>query len=312
MHDPTAAAATAPTHRAQQADPIERGGLAVVIAAAVVLSFSALQGLGRYAGFGDWQLPLIDWGFPLSLLLPLCIDAYGAVAARIATNRAYSDETRQHAMIHSGIAIAVGVIGNAAYHLIESHVIKLDGSVLVTLVIVVSIVPPVALGALVHLISECGRDRQESEQVHSPAAVPAPAPDRVRELGDVPDQAHGQIHVPAAPPAAAAPAAPQPRSAEQQLLYELDLPLDQAGPYPARHAQTPPAPAPGPAPETDQVRLPEPPPELRPLALKAVETFAPDGRLETVPPLRVIKSTLKVGQPKAERVQEYLAEVAAG
>jgi hypothetical protein len=307
MHDPTGAAAATPTHRAQQADPIERGGLAVVIAAAVVLSFSALQGLGRFAGFGDWNLPLIDWDFPLSLLLPLCIDAYGAVAARIATNRAYSDETRKHAMIHSGIAIAVGVIGNAAYHLIESHVIKLDGSVLVTLVIVVSIVPPVALGALVHLISECGRDRQEATQVHAAADVPRPVPAEVR---DVPDQVRELDDVPAAllPAPGRPPAEPDP--AEQHLLEHLGLPAGEPAPYPARHAETPAPPEAG-APVPEQVRLPEPPPELAPLALRAVETWAPDGRLDRLPPLREVKAELGVGQPKATQVRAYLSELVA-
>ncbi|MCP2363089.1 hypothetical protein HD597_010109 [Nonomuraea thailandensis] len=310
-----AAAGAAPLRRAHRPDWVERGGLAVVVTAAVVLSFSALQGLGQFAGFGDWTLPLVDVDFPLALLLPLCIDAYGAVAARIATNRAYSETTRKHAMIHSGIAIGVGVLGNAAYHLIEAHVIELGGGVLVALVIVVSVVPPVALGALVHLMSECGRDRQEAEQVPAAAAVPAPAPAQVRDVpaevrepGDVPA---GTPAPPSAPPLAS-PAAPA--SAEQGLLGQPGQPglpgLPAAGPgqY-ARHAHTLPAAEAGPAPVPAQVHLPEPPPELAPLAQRAIETWAPGGRLHKLPPLREVKGVLGVGQPKAERVRAYLSEL---
>lgn len=304
MAQPMSSAAATPTRRA---DPIERIGLGVVVTAAVVLSFSALAGLGRLVGFGDLQLPF-GWTFPTALLVPLCIDAYGAVAGRIATNPTYSATTRRHAMIHSGVAIAVGVVGNAFYHLIESDVIAL-GDVLVTLVIVVSVVPPVALGALVHLISECGRDRQEAAQVHAAGAVPAPAPSRVR---DVPGQVREPDDVPAAPlPAPGWPPA-EPDPAEQHLLEHLGLPGDEPGPYPARHAQTPPAPAADPAPMLDQVHLPDVDPKLRPVVLQAVETFAPDGRLERVPPLRDIKTALRVGQGKAAQVQEVLNLVAAG
>jgi hypothetical protein len=301
MENPIAAGA-APT----RPDPIELGGLAVVITAAVALSFSALQGLGVLAGFGSWHLPLVGVDFPLALLLPLCIDAYGAVAARIATNRGYSDDTRRHAMIHSGIAIAAGVLGNAAYHLIESHVIALD-DVIVGLVIVVSVVPPIALGALVHLISECGRDRQAAEQVRAAAAAPAPVPAGVR---DAPAQVREPVDVPAAPPAVPAQPLAEADPVQQQLLAALGLPADEPGPYPARHAQTPPAAEAVQSPVPEQVRLPAPPPELAPLAQRAVETWAPGGRLHRLPPLREVKAQLGVGQPKAERVRAYLSELA--
>ncbi|WP_214327828.1 DUF2637 domain-containing protein [Nonomuraea sediminis] len=289
MSDSTSAAAAAPTRRTVGADPIERGGLAVVVAAAVVLSFSALQGLGEQAGFGAWRLPLLGWDLRLSLLLPLCIDAYGAVAARIATNRAYSAETRRHAFVHSAIAIGAGVIGNAAYHLIEGHVLNLD-DVIVGLVLVVSVVPPVALGALVHLMSECARDRQAAEEVREPDDVPG----QVREPDDVPVAAGDKVHA-----ATDAPAEHEPASSDQ--------PAAPADYQPQHAAQISPAPKSHPEPTGVELHVPAP----SPLHLRAVQTFAPGGRLEKVPPLREIKSALGVGQPKASEVQRYLELIAS-
>lgn len=304
MTEPMSTAAAAPTHRAHRADPIEIGGLAVVTTAAVVLSFSALAGLGVLVGFGT--VPLFGWDAPLSLLVPLCIDAYGATASRIAVNRAYSAETRRQAMIHGMIAIGVGIAGNACYHLIEGGVWDLGGAMWV-LVIAVSIVPPVALGALVHLMSLCARDRRAAEEAHEPAAVPAAAPAQVREPDGVPARVREPVDVLAAAGGRPAP----PRAVEQQAFYDLGLPQDEPSPYPVPPAPTPPVPEPPPAPEPELVRAPALPADADPLHLRAVETFAPDGELDRIPPLRTIKTTLNVGQPKATEVQRVLTALVA-
>ncbi|MFF0867609.1 hypothetical protein ACFYUV_38010 [Nonomuraea sp. NPDC003560] len=338
MANPTSAAAAAPTRRAQRPDRIEVGGLAVVTTAAVVLSFSALAGLGLLVGFGDIALPF-GWHFPTSLLVPLCIDAYGATAARIAVNRHYSAETRQQAKIHGIIAISVGILGNAAYHLIEADVIDL-GDARVGLVIAVSVIPPVALGALVHLMSLCAADRRTHDEPE-----PEPADRRA------PDQVHAEVHVPRHEQVAILP--PARSLAGDQALRNLAAFTDavqgglsarllqQAGPVPVQvHApapvpaqisrvsgQEPPdvaarrlldqlalpveVPTKSSSPGTAEEHLPLPVPPPTELHLKAVQTFAPDGRLTKVPPLRDIKAALRVGQPKAAQVQEYLEELVA-
>lgn len=342
MSDPMSAAAVAPTRHTHRPDRIEIGGLAVVTTAAVVLSFSALAGLGLLVGFGSVSIfGLAD--FPLSLLVPLCIDAYGATAARIAVNRTYSEATRGQAMIHGIVAIGVGILGNAAYHLIEGKVVVL-GDAKWVLVIAVSIVPPVALGALVHLMSLCAADRRAAQergpdpvlqpvpetvdvQVHVPRLVPEaprqiePSPEgeqamraieafakdaagvsarvlhpQVPAAAAAPTTAPAEVRAPEAVPAQAS--APEtPDAAARRLLDQLALHLDEPGPNPA--------------PGTAQVRVPVPVPPPTELHLKAVQTFAPDGRLERVPPLRVIKEELNVGQPKASQVQKYLTELVA-
>ncbi|MEU4225998.1 DUF2637 domain-containing protein [Nonomuraea sp. NPDC026600] len=145
------------------------GGVGVVAAAAVIASFTAQAGLGRLAG---WDASLhLPGGIEISLswLLPLCVDAYGAVATRITVNAKYSAETRRHALIHAVGAVVVSVIGNAIYHALEAGVLHLGNSRWV-LVVAVSMVPPVALGALAHLMALCARD-----DAH-PAPAPAPTP----------------------------------------------------------------------------------------------------------------------------------------
>ncbi|MEV4398315.1 DUF2637 domain-containing protein [Nonomuraea sp. NPDC049607] len=149
------------------------GGVGVVAAAAVIASFTAQAGLGHLAG---WDAALaLPGGIEISLswLLPLCVDAYGAVATRITVNAKYSTETRKHALIHAVGAVVVSIIGNAIYHALEAGVLHLGSSRWV-LVVAVSMVPPVALGALAHLMALCARDdttEPASESV--PAASPA-------------------------------------------------------------------------------------------------------------------------------------------
>ncbi|MEO3799972.1 hypothetical protein [Nonomuraea sp. B1E8] len=150
------------------------GGVGVVAAAAVIASFTAQAGLGRLAG---WDAALaLPGGLEVSLswLLPLCVDAYGAVATRITVNAKYSAETRKHALIHAVGAVVVSIIGNAIYHALEAGVLHLGSSRWV-LVVAVSMVPPVALGALAHLMALCARDdtTEPASSESAPAASPA-------------------------------------------------------------------------------------------------------------------------------------------
>ncbi|MGN9786613.1 DUF2637 domain-containing protein [Nonomuraea sp. ZG12] len=150
------------------------GGVGVVAAAAVIASFTAQAGLGRLAG---WDAALaLPGGIEISLswLLPLCVDAYGAVATRITVNAKYSAETRRHALIHAVGAVVVSIIGNAIYHALEADVLVLGTSRWV-LVVAVSMVPPVALGALAHLMALCARDDTTEPAPSEPAPVPPPA-----------------------------------------------------------------------------------------------------------------------------------------
>ena len=83
------------------------------------------------------------------------------------------------------------------------------------------------------------------------------------------------------------------------LSYELLMIIVRrsAGPVPAATA------VPGP--------VPEPPAELNGTWHAALEAFADEIAAGKVPGIRKIRSALNVGQPKAQQVRAYLAELAA-
>lgn len=47
-----------------------------------------------------------------------------------------------------------------------------------------------------------------------------------------------------------------------------------------------------------------------PLQVQAADIFAEQLAAGTVPPIRAIRSTLRVGQPRAQQIQTYLAAIA--
>lgn len=311
-------------------------GIAVVACAAVIASFHAQAGLGALAG---WHASADILGVRVSLawLLPLCVDAYGATATRIAVDSArYSEHTRKHALVHAIAAVVVGVLGNAVYHLLAARVVEL-GSATWVLVVGVSIVPPVALGALAHLIALCARD------------------DAAARVRVVPE---GAAAVPEASDSAPALPAAGDVDGWRAFLEELGLPVDQPGPYPGRAVAVPgevrpgtgvPAYVPGPVPDgapkvsgeaslgdgqvhlvprdgpdqvadtgsfdavpdrsaTAEVQQVPAVPEPVELNLKAIKTFSPVLGQGKVPRVQDIKEGLRCGQSKAQQVRAYLAE----
>lgn len=289
----------------------------MVASSTVIASFTALAGLGALAG---WTKIFDVFGaeLPMSWLVPLSVDAYGVGAARISTNKArYSAEVRQHAFWHALAAVLVSVLGNAVYHLIEAKVIVLGTSAWV-LIVAVSVIPPIALGGLVHLLGMIGRTDVPGDvpaEVRPTAAVPAAVPTVLLPSGVAP-----------------APSALNDHDVWAELSRDLHLPADEPGPYPAGYAPAPSVPADeqphlGAGPEwsaavpdrsgsvvaTGQqqvipvlVDVPEP----REVFLKAVQTFAPGGELAEVPPIQTIKRELSCGQPRAQEVKAYLTKLA--
>ncbi|MFG1873409.1 hypothetical protein ACGFIV_01050 [Sphaerisporangium sp. NPDC049003] len=316
-------------------DWIRRILVGIVAAAAVIASFHAQSGLGELAGWHA-SLNVFGWRLSLSWLLPLCVDAYGATATLITVDAArYSEHTRHHALVHAIAAIVVGVLANAAYHLLAANVWHL-GPAMWVLVVAVSIIPPVALGALAHLMALCARDDAAARARAVPAEVrPAPT-------------------VPAA--AAAVPASPVRGAGDpaQEILGGPGLPLDEPGPYPPRTAAVPEAPAtvpagpspyPGgaaplrwsdlvaraagegqaqhvPADPADQAAVTDTgsfravpaevpvPADVPEPVRQAIQTYAPLAAQGKLPPIAQIKRELKCGQPRAQEVRAYLAEYA--
>ncbi|MFI6788607.1 hypothetical protein ACIBG4_14885 [Nonomuraea sp. NPDC050383] len=273
----------------------------LVAASTVIASFTAQAGLGDLAG---WTASAGAFGVELRLswLLPLTVDAYGVAATRIATNKlAYSAEVRRHAFGHALAAVAVSVVANAVYHLIEAHVIVLGGAAWL-LVVAVSIVPPVALGGLAHLLSVAARDEVETVPEGVPA-VPA-------TMGERPTVDVERVENP--------PEITPPQGEEVPSVLRFPFPVPAVyPPVPAQLTRVPDAGKPGksgggePPATDDEVRagtaVPEPPPIVR----RAVEEFSEELRGGQTPAVREIKSRLGVGTDRAREVRAYLDQLAA-
>ncbi|MFF0249649.1 hypothetical protein ACWEU6_17895 [Streptosporangium sandarakinum] len=275
------------------------GCVLLVALATVTASFTAQAGLGELAG---WTTALHVFGLKVSMawLLPVTVDAYGIAATRIATNKArYSAEVRGHAFGHALAAVVVSVLGNAMFHLIEAKVIVLGGAAWV-LVVAVSVVPPIALGGLAHLLGVAARTEVET-------AAPASTFVEQESPGETVVE-----QVPAAPVTRAeGVTADTLRQIEADKTVAGRVPVEVAEPGtagPAGGEVEPPAvpavPAPSPAPTPVLTPAPD---VLFPVAAAKYAAQLAEGK---VPSITRIKADLKIGQPRAARIRAYLDQLA--
>ncbi|OUC99297.1 hypothetical protein [Streptosporangium minutum] len=260
------------------------GCVALVALATVTASFTAQSGLGELAG---WTTVFHVFGVEVSMswLLPITVDAYGIAATRIATDKGkYSAEVRGHAFGHALAAVVVSVLGNAMFHLIEAEVIELGGASWV-LVVAVSVVPPIALGGLAHLLGVAARD-----EVAASEGVTADTLERVETTPSDLLVNHKEVE------AAAVPSEDSSQGVESGTESEktvADLPPFVPALLPAPPAQTP-------------VLTPAPD-ELFPVA---AARYADEVATGVVPTLTRIKREMKVGQPRAVKIRLYLDQLA--
>lgn len=123
-------------------------GFAIIGAAAIAWSFTALTELAELLGVTG-RIPIgvgeirIAWGLPVS------IDVFAIVATRVWLRRKSTPEALAFARWAAWAAIGSTTVGNA-YHGVLTGGLRLD-------VVIVSAVPAVTLGALVHLAVLVGR-----------------------------------------------------------------------------------------------------------------------------------------------------------
>lgn len=160
--------------------------LAVVAAAAAVLSFSALRDLATVCGFA----PSLAW------LLPVVIDA-GAAAGSLAWLGSAAPSARTYGRALALLLLASSVGGNALGHGLAAYAARPHWLV----VVAVSAVAPAVLGALVHLVVLAVRPAvPEHVDEGEPAGEPAvPAVPALVEQRDEPVPDDGPEHVPAVP-----------------------------------------------------------------------------------------------------------------
>ena len=126
-------------------------GILVVGLAAAVITFTTLRALAEACGITGDVL-----GLPLPWLLPVCIDAAGIVATRVWLRGRGSDEAVRFARLLACTCIGLSIVANAGQHLLASQHLVPEWWV----VVLVTSVPPAALGAVVHLGALLGRSRK--------------------------------------------------------------------------------------------------------------------------------------------------------
>ena len=153
--------------------PLPRWPLFLIASPAAVAVWSGWVGLGTLCGFGMVHpLPGIADGFQINtaITLPVGVEAYGAYALRAWLTPGVVESARRFARYSAIGSLALGMLGQVAYHVLSAaHAARAPWPV----VVLVSCLPVVTLGfgaALTHLLHGTVTD-------DVPEAVPIPVTD---------------------------------------------------------------------------------------------------------------------------------------
>ena len=133
---------------------MKRWPLFLIAAPAAVAVWSGWVGLGGLCGFGLVQpLPgIVSWHLDTAITLPVGVEAYGAYALGAWLTPGTPERARTFARRSALGALALGVLGQVIYHLLNAaHATRAPWPV----VVLVSCLPVVTLGfgaALTHLL----------------------------------------------------------------------------------------------------------------------------------------------------------------
>ena len=142
-------------------------GRPVVLASALIMSAPAEYHLARVAGFGD----------PYAFGMPLVLSSYAGIAAVVAANRPKGARGRGSAITGAGVALALAMAAQVVGHWpTTGHMNGNSG----WLVAIVSAVPPLVVGHLLHLAATPTEDAQDAT-APEPAEPHMPAPQSRRE-----------------------------------------------------------------------------------------------------------------------------------
>ena len=156
--------------------------LALIAAPAAVASWSGGGGLGGMCGFGPVNLlPGVGGGLTLNtaITLPVGVEAYAAFALGAWLAPGTPDRARRFARWSALGALAYGLAGQVAYHLLRSHGYTAAPA---PVVVLVSCMPVAVLGfaaALTHLLRPedvAGERSQHGVSSRSPATPPGTVP----------------------------------------------------------------------------------------------------------------------------------------
>lgn len=131
-------------------DVVTWAGLGVVGVTAIVWSFTALSDLAQRVGVTSAvPLPWPGWVLQVSWGLPITVDVLALVATRVWLRGVAPDEAVRYARRAAWGAIAATIAGNA-YHGLLAGSWRVDA-------LIVSAVPAVVIGVIVHLAVLAGR-----------------------------------------------------------------------------------------------------------------------------------------------------------
>jgi hypothetical protein len=176
--------------------------------AAAALSFDSLRGLAELLGFRP----------VLTFLFPLAIDLYALVVTRVWLGAGdHGKDVRAWAARNTWLSILLSVAGNALYHAlisgIWSHEVKDPNGIVhihvdAPIIVIVSAVPPIVLGLVVHLRTIITRDRNAIDEV---AAASSDEAATTQQTAPAPEALEGVVvdaeplnEEPATPPSALA------------------------------------------------------------------------------------------------------------
>jgi hypothetical protein len=139
---------------------------------AAVASWSGWVGLAERAGFDQsFGMDLWSWHVHPSVawIFGICVDLFAAVAVRIWMTAHWSSvKTRKTARVWAFITIAIGVLANSTYHVLDA----LDVKAPIYVIVMISAVPPIMLGVVVHLAVMYGDDFRQALGSGVPAHTP--------------------------------------------------------------------------------------------------------------------------------------------
>lgn len=158
----------------------QRWPLALIAAPAAVAVWSGWVGLGAFCGFGEVQpLPgIAHVHLNTAITLPIGVEAYGAYALWTWLGApGASAATRRFARASAIGALALGCLGQVAYHLLAAAHSKRAPDLVIVLVACLPVVVVGLAAALMHL---SGADRHAAEQAEAEAAERAAARERAK------------------------------------------------------------------------------------------------------------------------------------
>lgn len=213
---------------------LPRWPLYLIALPAAVAVWSGWVGLGTLCGFGIihplpgiWDAATVN----TAITLPIGVEAYGAYAMGAWLSPGVPESARRFAKWSAIGSLALGMLGQVAYHLLSAaHAVRAPWPV----VVLVSSLPVVVLGfgaALTHLLRDAPEPVPVAAPVSAPEPLPAPVPESALEGAPdrVPDNAHESTSkiapksAPGVKPQSAAKRTAKAKQADPVDLYAAEL-----------------------------------------------------------------------------------------